>query len=281
MKRVLAFAAVGALAAFGFGRAAHAQEFPWLFAGGTTDIAAIVDQDGDGPDLTDDCYFKFTGNPALSASMTFLYVDALGETCHRPFPCTGSFVVNPGGDTTITIEGCDEDPSIPTPFTTTFSRPGPPVLTNALVSPNMGSTDDSDPPVSALFCDSQGLVAQIKINNIFAVLLPLSFYPSAADPDFLKVPFLGNFAGGTGDVFIPLVGKRATVASSTAPQTTVGEVDFGNVCDCSFGGLCPSTVSPAPAANGWGLAIAAFGLLVIGAWALRRKPRFAGDLPLP
>jgi hypothetical protein len=263
------------------GGVAHAQQVPWLFAGGTTDVAAIIDMDDDGPDPVDDCYFKFTGTPGLSGAMTIKLVDASGMTCSSDFPCFGTFSLTPGVEAVVNLESCTGTPSFSLPVPLRFTRPGPPPFTSALFSPNTAEITVEGTTVEALVCDANGLAFLLSSMGSSLLFDIAEFFPSDSNPTHLKIPNGGDpLLGGDRDAYIPLFSKKITAASLSDPTTTTFELDLGQICDCSLGGVC-FQANPAPVVSTWGLAAGAMALLILGAVALRRRRSFASSLPLP
>lgn len=271
-----------AVAAIMFSARAQAIEAPWLFDGATTDVALVIDRDDDGPDATDDCYFKFTGEPGFSGSMTMQLVDALGMDCNPDLPCTGTFELNPGVNAEVTLDACDGSPNFPLPFSVNLFRTGAAIPTNALLSPNTIELSANDTGLRFVFCDANGPAVRFEAFGM-SLIFALDFYPDAANPTHIRIPkvWLGLTTGGDGDAYLPLVGRKATVTSATDPTRTHVEIDFGALCDCALEDLCPVSSSAAPAASARGLAALALSLLLIGAWAMRRRRGFARSLPLP
>jgi len=262
---------------------AQAIEVPWLFDGATTDVAVVIDRDDDGPDATDDCYFKFTGEPGFSGPMTMQLVDALGMTCNPVLPCTGTFDLNPGVNAEVTLDACDGSPNFPLPFSVNLFRAGPPPgPTDALLSPNTVELTADDSTLSFVFCDANGPAVRFEAFGM-SLLFALEFYPDAANPTHIRIPkfWVGLTSPGDGDAYLPLVGRKATVTSADDPTRTHVEIDFGALCDCALEGVCPVGSSAVPAASAGGLAALALSLLLIGSWAMRRRRGFARSLPLP
>jgi hypothetical protein len=253
----------------------------------------IIDADGNGPDAGD-CEFKATFD---DPTLLIIKLQAL-----PPF-----FRICSGNTSGSSFVGQDSSSDFlytnltlsTTPASGASSSPlgfglGAPVAIDAYEEFFAGSPDGlpinintiefENPPgeefVTLSLCEAGGPAALAKLDGT-SLLLPLSFSPNAANPDYLVIPNLplekaapdlGTFAFP--DVYIPMTGNAITMALADDPNDLILDVRFDNLLPCGLNAAAPTLTN-------LGAVVVALGLLALGCRRLGRRKRFAESLPLP
>lgn len=281
MIRIAAW--LGAVLAFGVAPAFATNPLtPLVFAGGSTDVGAVVDIDGDGPDATEDCFFKLEATEGLSGALAIVLVDENDMPCPEfPLQCRGSFQVAPSSSLLVRLDTCAADgildPSII--IESLFFRPGdqPPgpqllswnTMQLAVVDRQSGDRQELG---GGFLCDANGPVVMVEAFSLPSFLFDLRFFPDAVSPTHLLVP-LGSNANFF-DVYAPIASRKILATYQTDPTGPGIELDLDGLCECSRMGSCLA-ISGAPTMGEWGLIAMLLTLLLVGGWGLSRRPAFA------
>jgi hypothetical protein len=140
---------------------------------------------------------------------------------------------------------------------------------------------------SGQLCDVGGEpgIAARSSNGTFFVG-GLNFYPDPVSPTHIKVPGLVMgmpflcLQGKTGgrfclDAYIPIKTDRTVDVMTQGVNVPSVLVDLDDLPKC------PVERNAAPTASEWGIIGLIVALLVLGTWAISRRPSFAHSLPLP
>jgi hypothetical protein len=284
--------AVAVLAAFGFSHKALAVPQQDVLLSGQTTIASIdADQDGT-IEEPEDCNLSAKSEPN-GANLTIMGTQMPGPNQLKA--CSG----NCWGSTDVfsdfaevMIQSCTYSSPPFVPLLADFCSTSSSCSANPTASATGGRAAGAGPlqiVAGEIFqtsqgfrsgfgrlCNAGGAAVQITDEGGNTVLRSLDPYPNAQNPTHLCVQDVpvqllsGQFVLRT--ACFPIRNGGADFALSGNPSNAIVVMTFADLAGCSTGA--------APTMSQWGLIMLLLALLVVGVWAVGRRPGFYGSLSL-
>jgi hypothetical protein len=244
---------------------------------------ALLDTNGDGiPQSPPDCRF------AASFNDPNLLVLGVQDTSGHPLQgCSGNFMATASKgsdessdfvDMTFTgAPGVVGNVQLPTFVEALDESPPNPPPNGGALDLNQLTIQFPNGNAGGVLCRAGAPVAQVTTTDGTRLAVPLSFYPSSSNPAFLKIPNLplSDTTGGHHlvDGYIPVTEDHKITVQVGGSADLVVDTDLDQLAPCA-GGL------GVPTATEWGLIGLMVSLLVLGIWAVSRRPGLAEALPL-